>query len=85
MKNTGIVRRIDHLGRIVIPKELRRMRNISEGDPIEIYVDGDVICLRKYSEHRCVICGNDEKLTKVKGVRVCHACRCDIVASFSAE
>ncbi len=48
MKNTGIVRNMDELGRITLPKELRSTRGIKVGDPMEIYVDGDVICLKKY-------------------------------------
>jgi len=48
MKSTGIVRRIDDLGRIVIPKEVRRTLDIAVGDPIEIYLEGDRIILRKY-------------------------------------
>ena len=48
MKATGIVRRIDDLGRVVIPKEIRRTMRIKEGDPIEIFVDGKMICLKKY-------------------------------------
>lgn len=48
MKSTGIVRRIDDLGRVVVPKEIRRNLDIAEGDPMEIYVDGDRIMLRKY-------------------------------------
>ena len=48
MKSTGIVRRIDELGRVVIPKELRRTLDLNEGDPMEFYVDGDKVILRKY-------------------------------------
>jgi AbrB family looped-hinge helix DNA binding protein len=48
MKATGVVRHIDNLGRVVIPKELRKTRGIKDGDPIEIFVDGDCIVLRKY-------------------------------------
>lgn len=48
MKSTGIVRKVDELGRIVIPKELRRTLNINEKDPLEIYVDGEQIILKKY-------------------------------------
>lgn len=48
MKSTGIVRKVDELGRIVIPKELRRTLNIEEGTPIEIFVDGNQIILQKY-------------------------------------
>lgn len=48
MKNTGIIRRIDDLGRVVIPKEIRRALKINEGDPLEIHVDNDMICYKKY-------------------------------------
>ena len=49
MKATGIIRRIDDLGRVVIPKEIRRSMRIREGDPLEIYTTQDSICFRKYS------------------------------------
>lgn len=49
MKATGIVRRIDDLGRVVVPKEIRQTLGIKEGDPLELYVEGDVICFKKYS------------------------------------
>ena len=49
MKATGIIRRIDDLGRVVIPKEIRRTMGVREGDPFEIYIEGkDTICFRKY-------------------------------------
>ena len=50
MKSTGVVRRIDDLGRVVIPKEIRRNLDMAEGDPIEFYVDGDRVILRKYEQ-----------------------------------
>lgn len=49
MRATGIVRRIDDLGRVVIPKEIRRQMKIKEGDPLEIFLEGNKICLEKYS------------------------------------
>ena len=49
MKETGIIRRVDDLGRVVIPKEIRRNLGIYEGDPLEIFLHEDCICLRKYS------------------------------------
>lgn len=61
MKSTGIVRRVDELGRIVIPIELRNKLKIEEKDPIEIYVDGSSIILKKYQEN-CVFCGSTKKL-----------------------
>ncbi|WP_110111928.1 AbrB/MazE/SpoVT family DNA-binding domain-containing protein [Bacillus sp. CGMCC 1.16541] len=58
MKSTGIVRRIDELGRVVIPKELRTMLSFDKGDPIEIYVDGEEIILKKYTPYgACVLTG----------------------------
>jgi stage V sporulation protein T len=48
MKTTGIIRRIDDLGRVVIPKEVRRTLMIKEGDPLEIHVHEDMVCYRKY-------------------------------------
>ena len=49
MKSTGIVRRIDDLGRIVIPKEIRRQLRVKEGDPFELFLEGDYVCFKKYS------------------------------------
>ena len=58
MKSTGIVRKIDPLGRIVIPKELRRMMDLKKADPMEIFVEEDVILLKKYnSKGSCMITG----------------------------
>lgn len=58
MKSTGIVRKVDELGRIVIPKELRRVLDIAEKDPLEIFVDEDKIILQKYTHAKaCVITG----------------------------
>ena len=51
MKATGIVRRIDDLGRIVIPKEIRRNLRLREGDPLELYTDEGCVCFKKYEEH----------------------------------
>lgn len=75
MKAIGIVRQVDGLGRIVLPKELRRTLNLNEGDGLEIYVDGENIVLCKYRPG-CVFCGEaDEKeLIKLDGNAVCRAC-----------
>ena len=66
MKTTGIVRKVDELGRVVLPIELRRTLEIAEKDPLEIYVDGENIILRKHSEH-CVFCGSDNSLVEFRG------------------
>ncbi|OFW57726.1 MAG: AbrB family transcriptional regulator [Actinobacteria bacterium RBG_19FT_COMBO_54_7] len=77
MKATGIVRKIDELGRIVIPMELRRTLDISERDPIEIFTDGDKIVLTKY-EPGCSFCNSGEKLRTYKGSRICQKCINDL-------
>lgn len=73
MKATGIVRKVDELGRIVLPIELRRNLDIEERDPLEIYVDGDKIVLCKY-EPTCVFCGSAQELVSYRGKNVCAAC-----------
>ena len=73
MKSTGIVRQIDELGRIVIPKEMRDSMNIVKFDPIEIYADGDKIILSKH-ENSCVICRSQADLTIFKDKKICQAC-----------
>lgn len=79
MKATGIVRKIDNLGRIVIPKELRETMNINVKDPIEIYVDdNDKIILKKY-QPACIFCGNAEDTIEYNGKIICYSCLDDIV------
>ncbi|MDR1669874.1 MAG: AbrB/MazE/SpoVT family DNA-binding domain-containing protein [Oscillospiraceae bacterium] len=73
MKSTGITRKVDELGRIVLPIELRRTLDIAEKDPIEIYVDGNCVVLKKY-ELSCVFCGNPENLTAYKEKYICSNC-----------
>ncbi len=73
MKSTGIVRKLDQLGRIVIPKELRTTFDIKETDPIEIFVEGSDIVLRKYAQS-CIFCGSTEGLVNFEGKVVCAGC-----------
>lgn len=73
MKSTGIVRRVDELGRIVIPIELRNKLKIAVKDPIEIYVDGSSIVLKKYEE-TCVFCGSSKNVVEYKGKLICSKC-----------
>lgn len=75
MKSTGIVRKVDELGRVVIPIELRRTLSIEEKDALEIYVDQDRIILRKYEPScACVFCGNADNVTRFKGKNICADC-----------
>lgn len=73
MKSTGVVRRVDELGRIVIPIELRRTLDIAEKDALEIYVDGEQIILKKY-EPACIFCGEGRNVKNYKGKNICKKC-----------
>lgn len=73
MKATGIVRRVDELGRVVIPIELRNKFDIKEKDPIEIYVEGSSIILKKY-EPNCIFCGSSKNLVDFNDKLVCEKC-----------
>lgn len=73
MKSTGMVRRIDELGRIVLPKELRETFNIVERDALEIYTEGNSIVLKKY-EPACIFCGDARDVIVFKGRNVCQNC-----------
>lgn len=73
MKSTGIVRRVDELGRIVLPIELRRTFNIAEKDALEIYVENNTIILKKY-EPACIFCGNAKEVFSFNGKNVCPTC-----------
>ena len=77
MKSTGIVRKVDELGRIVLPIELRRTLDIEEKDALEIYVDGNSIILRKY-EPSCVFCGDAKNVTTFRGKNICANCMKDL-------
>ncbi len=73
MKPVGIVRQIDALGRIVIPKELRRTLDISDGDPLEMFIEDNTVILRKYHP-ACIICGNAKNIVTYKGRNICPDC-----------
>ena len=73
MKSTGIVRKVDELGRIVLPIELRRTLDIAERDALEICVDGTSIILKKY-QPACIFCGESKDVTSFKGKNVCPKC-----------
>ncbi len=73
MKSTGILRSVDELGRIVLPKSMRQNLEISERDQLEIYTEGDRIILRKH-QPSCVFCEGSENVVIFNGKRVCAAC-----------
>ena len=73
MKSTGIVRRIDELGRVVLPIELRRTLNLEVRDPVEIFIEGDAIVLRKYNA-ACLFCGATRDLLAYRGKSLCRNC-----------
>lgn len=77
MKATGVLRKIDGLGRIVIPMEIRNKLEISQNDPLEIHVEGTTIVLKKY-EPDCIFCGSSKNVVEYKGKNVCSKCIKDL-------
>jgi len=73
MKSTGIVRKVDELGRIVLPIELRRTLDIDVKDPLEIYVSEDSIILKKY-QPSCIFCNRAENVISYRGKNICTKC-----------
>lgn len=84
MKSTGIVRHVDGLGRVVIPMELRRTLDIEEKDPLEVFIDGDRIILRKY-QPGCYLCSSTEgEMKHFYGRLICTKCIAE-VAKYSNQ
>ena len=79
MKSTGIVRRIDELGRIVLPAEMRRIFNINEKDAVEIFTKDDTIILKKY-DAVCIFCGSSADLKSFREKSICAKCAKDLKA-----
>lgn len=77
MKSTGIVRKVDELGRIVIPIELRRSLDIAERDSLEIYVEENQIILKKYSP-ACMFCSNASGIVDFHGKNICEKCLAEL-------
>lgn len=73
MKSTGMVRKVDELGRIVLPIEMRRTLDIEEKDALEIYVEGTSIILKKYKPS-CIFCDSNKNVVTFKGKNVCPKC-----------
>ena len=74
MKSTGVVSKVDELGRIVLPMEIRRTLDIAEKDALEIYVEGSSVILKKYKPS-CIFCDATKDITVFKGKNVCPKCR----------
>lgn len=77
MRSIGIVRNVDQLGRVVLPIELRRTFGIDISDPLEIFVDGEHIILKKY-QPACMFCDNSSDLIEYKGKKICKSCKEEI-------
>lgn len=73
MKSTGIVRKVDELGRIVLPIELRKNLNVNIKDPLEIFVDKDSVILKKYSPD-CIFCHEATNIIQFEGKNICKEC-----------
>jgi transcriptional pleiotropic regulator of transition state genes len=73
MKSTGMIRKVDDLGRVVLPAEMRRMLEINEQDELELYVEGDKLILQKFLP-RCIFCGDDRRLVSYYGKNLCMNC-----------
>ena len=82
MKSTGIVRKVDELGRVVIPIELRRTLGIGEKDALEIYVDGEKIMLKKY-EPACIFTGNADDLIYFRGKMISKECVPELIELYN--
>lgn len=80
MKSVGIVRRVDELGRVVLPMELRKVLGINTKDALEIFTDDEKIILKKY-EPQCVFCSGSESVISFKGKNICVSCREAIAAA----
>lgn len=82
MKSTGIVRRVDELGRVVIPIELRNKFDINVKDPIEIFVDGQSIVLKKF-EQNCIFCNSSKSLLEFNDKLICEKCSNKISSKYN--
>lgn len=82
MKSTGMVRKIDKLGRIVLPKELRTVQELNTDDSVEIYIEGDRIILKKY-EPACVFCGSADDTVEYESKTICKKCAQAIAAKLN--
>src|SRR5687767_5266255 len=84
MKSTGVVRKVDELGRIVLPSELRRVFAIREGDELEISVDGERVILQKRQDV-CLFCAAADPPIEYRGRKVCEACAGELATRGRSE
>ena len=77
MKTTGITKKIDDLGRIVIPKDIRSVLGVGNGEALQFFVEGNTVILKKFGEE-CEFCGSTDNLTEFKGKFICEACKNDL-------
>ena len=84
MKSTGVVRKIDELGRVVLPSELRRVFGIREGDELEISVNGEQIILQKRQD-LCLFCGAESPAVEFRGRRLCDDCTSELAQRRPTE
>lgn len=82
LKSTGIVRKTDELGRIVIPIEIRRNMDIENKDAVEIYTSGEYIVLQKY-QPVCIFCGETGEIIKYQGRNICNNCLVELATGSS--
>lgn len=73
VKSTGIIRRVDDLGRVVIPKEIRSSLEVNEKDQVEFFVEGNNVIIQKYEE-KCCFCGSTDNLCEYKSKLICKNC-----------
>lgn len=84
MKSIGIVRRVDELGRIVLPSELRRTLDIGDREQLEIFVEGDRIVMKKYRP-TCMFCDSSRGLSTYRGKNICRRCLQELKAASLEE
>ncbi len=84
MKSTGMTRKVDELGRIVLPKELRDSLEIGAGDALEIFVDGENVILKKYEPH-CIFCGEASGVRCFKSKNICEQCSNDFIVEHNGH
>jgi transcriptional pleiotropic regulator of transition state genes len=84
LKPVGIVRKVDQLGRVVLPKSLRKRYQMNEGEPVEILVQGDHIMLEKYRP-KCVFCSSPEKVMEYKEKHICASCMEEMSQMFANQ